>query len=150
MVSAIGTYLPSKPVNCWATKNGCDRKFWSFRAHDVHFVGTLRDLREDRHAIRLHFGEAERDHEVVNLLALAVPEVTDLQQREQRRVTREDAEVAVGARDLHLVHLLVHEQVVRRDDLERDVTGDSGGCHVSYAAFIFSASWRTSSIVPRM
>src|SRR4029079_4172567 len=25
IVSAIGTYLPSRAVNCWATKNGWDR-----------------------------------------------------------------------------------------------------------------------------
>src|SRR5215471_3038951 len=31
-VSAIGTYLPGIPVNCSATKNGCDRNFWILRA----------------------------------------------------------------------------------------------------------------------
>ena len=31
-VSATGTYLPAVPVNCSATKNGCDRKRSIFRA----------------------------------------------------------------------------------------------------------------------
>ena len=40
-------------------------------ARDVDLVGRLGDLREDRHAVGLHFGEAERDRQVVLLLALA-------------------------------------------------------------------------------
>src|SRR5918994_266320 len=32
MVSSTGTYLPGIPVNCSATKNGCDRNSWIRRA----------------------------------------------------------------------------------------------------------------------
>ena len=32
IVSLSGTYLPSAPVNCEATKNGCERKRWILRA----------------------------------------------------------------------------------------------------------------------
>src|SRR5262249_44374765 len=32
MVSSTGVYLPSIPVNCSATKNGCDRNRWMRRA----------------------------------------------------------------------------------------------------------------------
>src|SRR5262249_14791715 len=32
MVSSIGVYFPAIPVNCWATKNGCDRNFSILRA----------------------------------------------------------------------------------------------------------------------
>ena len=32
IVSLSGTYLPSRPVNCAATKNGCDRKRSILRA----------------------------------------------------------------------------------------------------------------------
>ena len=31
-VSSIGTYSPGVPVNCSATKNGCDRKRSTLRA----------------------------------------------------------------------------------------------------------------------
>ena len=34
-VSAIGTYFPSLPVNCWATKKGWDRNFSIFRARET-------------------------------------------------------------------------------------------------------------------
>jgi len=34
MVSAIETYLPGEPVNCSATKNGCERKRWILRARE--------------------------------------------------------------------------------------------------------------------
>ena len=49
-VSAIGTYLPVSPVNCSATKNGCDRNFWILRARDdrqLVVLGQLVDA-EDR------------------------------------------------------------------------------------------------------
>ena len=32
MVSSTGTYLPSSPVNCTATENGCDRNLCTLRA----------------------------------------------------------------------------------------------------------------------
>ena len=56
--------------------------------------------------------------EIVLLLPLAVPQLADLQHREQRRVPGQDAEVAVGAGDLHLVDRLVHERPIGRHDLQ--------------------------------
>ena len=32
MLSLTERYLPGMPVNCSATKNGCDRNFWIFLA----------------------------------------------------------------------------------------------------------------------
>ena len=122
--------MPSSPVNCWATKKGCDRKFWSLRAREVDLVGLLGDLRQDGDAIRLDFREAERDQEVVFLLALAVPQRAHLERRQQRRVAWQDAEIAVGARNLHLVDLLPHEQPVGRHDLELKVRRNRGDRHL--------------------
>ena len=34
-VSATGTYSPERPVNCSATKNGCERKRWILRARET-------------------------------------------------------------------------------------------------------------------
>ena len=83
----------------------------------------LGDLRQDRDAIGLHFGEPERDRQVVLLRALAVPQLAGAEQRQQRRVARQDAEVAVGARDLDLVDRLVDERPVGRDDLQLQMLG---------------------------
>src|SRR5438874_235215 len=43
-----------------------------FGAQEIDLVGLLRDLREDRDALGLHFRKPERDDEVLLLLALAV------------------------------------------------------------------------------
>ena len=52
------------------------------------------------------------------LLPLAVPQLADRQRRQQRRVPGQDAEVALDAGDLDLVHLLVDEHALGRDDLQ--------------------------------
>ena len=44
--------------------------------------------------------------------------VADGEVGEQRRVSRQHAEVALAARHLDFVHLLVHEQALGRHDLE--------------------------------
>ncbi len=44
MVSAILTYRPSMPVNCWATKKGCDRKRWTLRARATDELVLFREL----------------------------------------------------------------------------------------------------------
>ena len=58
----------------------------------------------------------------VLLLPLPVPHLADRQRREQRRVPGQHAEIALGARDLDLVHLLADEQLVGRDDLQLDAS----------------------------
>ena len=68
------------------------------------------------------------------LRALAVPELAGAEQRQQRRVPGEDAEVAVRARDLDLVDRLVHERTVGRDDLQLNLVG-SLTPYVSIAGF---------------
>src|SRR5262245_5490926 len=35
IVSSTGVYLPGRPVNCSATKNGCDRNRWILRARET-------------------------------------------------------------------------------------------------------------------
>src|SRR5688500_2536946 len=35
IVSSIGVYLPGRPVNCSATKNGCDRNRWILRDRET-------------------------------------------------------------------------------------------------------------------
>ena len=75
-------------------------------ARDVDVLRPLGDLRQHGHPVGQHLDEAERDRQVVLLLPVAVPQLADLQRRQQRRVAGQDAEVALGAGQLDLVHLL--------------------------------------------
>ena len=64
--------------------------------------------------------------EVVLFLPLPVPQLADRQQRQQRRVARQHAEIPVGARDLHLVDRLVDERPIGGHDLQLDLIVGSG------------------------
>ena len=78
--------------------------------HDVDLVGTFGKLREDSDAVWLDFSEATRQRHIGRLRTPAEPEFARAKQRQQRRVTREDAEVTVSPGDLHFVHpQFVHE-----------------------------------------
>ena len=69
-------------------------------ARDVDLVGLLGDLRQDRDPIGLHFGEPERDQTGSASPGPGGTRARRPEQREQRRVPRQDAEIAVGAGDL--------------------------------------------------
>ena len=62
------------------------------------------------------------------------------------------AEIALGARNLHLVHLLVDQQAIGRDDLQLQMRWDRRDGHrlVPYAACRLRNFSSTSSIVPAM
>jgi len=62
--------------------------------------------------------KAKGHRQKVLLLPLAVPQFAGAEQRQQRRVAGQHAEVAVGSRDLDLVDALVHERPVGRHDLQ--------------------------------
>src|SRR2546423_164830 len=66
------------------------------RARDVDLLRRLGDLREDRDAIGLHFGEPVGDREVLPLLSAPVPELAGAEDGEQWRVSRQHAEVPLG------------------------------------------------------
>src|SRR5262249_1202882 len=118
-------------------------------ARDVDVAGALGDLREDRDAIRLDLREPEGNREVVFLLALPVPQLPDVQRRQQRRVSRQDAEVALGAGDLYFVPGLVDGRPLRGHDLELQVRRERHRpLPVPYAAFRCFARSMTSSIEP--
>src|SRR5205809_985274 len=87
-------------------------------ANGFVLVGAFGNLRQDGDGVRLHFGEAERDHEVMDLGAAAVPHLAGAERGEQRRMSREHAEVAVCAGDLDFVDGLVDQRLVRRNDLQ--------------------------------
>ena len=65
--------------------------------------------------------EIARDRFVVASRCAKV--VAGAEQRQQRRVPRQHAEIAVGARDLHFVDAFVDERSVRRHDLKVKVGG---------------------------
>src|SRR5262249_15349785 len=115
------------------------------RAREIDLVGLLGYLRENGDAIGLDFCAAKRDQEIVLLLPLPVPQRAHLKRRQQRRVTRQDAEIPVGARNLHLVDLLPHEQTLGRDDFELKMRWNRGNRH---QPFRFRAFSTTSSIPP--
>ena len=98
---------------------------------EVDFVRRLGNLRQDRDAIRLHFGKSERDRKVVLFLPLPVPQLADLKGRQERRVTGQHSKVALGTGDLDFVHLLVDEQAIGRDDLQLEMRRDAGYRHRS-------------------
>ena len=91
--------------------------------------------------------------EVVLLLALAIPELADLERRQQRRVTRAGRRNTLGPRDLHFVDLLVDQRAIGRHDLQlqmRRYGRDRHLCPVLYAALRCRDFSTTSSIVPAM
>jgi hypothetical protein len=53
--------------------------FRRFGARHVDLLGLLGDLREHRDTVRQDLGEAERNRQVVPLLADAIPQLADLQ-----------------------------------------------------------------------
>ena len=95
--------------------------FCGFGPGNVDIRRTLGDFGENRNGVGLYFGEARRDMQVMRFAATAVPHLTGSKQREQRRVPREYTEVAVGARNLDFVYLVVHERTLAGDDLQVQV-----------------------------
>ena len=89
----------------------------------VDLVGPLRGVGQDDHLVVAHLGEAARHREVTLLAADAVRQLAHPQRGEERRVTREHAEVALAAGQHDLVHRLRHGQAGRRGDLEREPVG---------------------------
>ena len=89
--------------------------------------------------------EAIRHRQKVGLLPLPVPQLTDLEKREQRRVAGQHPEIAVRSRDLHFIDRDVDEHPVGRDDLQLDVRGQrhQAACRLPNRSI-------TSSIVPAL
>src|SRR5262249_48607007 len=110
----------------------------------VDLAGALRRVGEHRDPIVEDLGEARGDRIGARAPAALVGEDAGLQERDERRVSWQDAEVALGAGQLHLVRLGLDDLALRRDDdeLER---------HPPYATFASCAAFsRASSIVPTM
>ena len=87
------------------------------RALHVDVFRALGRVGQDGHLVGQHFGKAPRDREVMRGPAVAVADLADHQLGDQRRVAGQDAEVAALPRYLHLVGVVVDQQLVRRDDL---------------------------------
>jgi hypothetical protein len=92
------------------------------RAALVDLVRALGRIRQDGHLAGLHFHEAAADREV-----LLAPDALDAQfarrQRgEQRRVVRQDAQLALRARRGDHVHVFGEDQALLRDDFTTDRT----------------------------
>ena len=92
-----------------------------FRTRDIDVLGPFRNLGKDCDSIRKHFGKPEGYDEIVSLLADSVPELTNLERREHRGVTRKDAEVAFATRQHYFVDLFGDERALGRYDFERQL-----------------------------
>src|SRR5438552_1347437 len=103
---------------------------------DVDLLRAFRHLRQTGDAVGQDLGEPERDQEVVLLGALPVPELAGAEQREKRRMSGQDAEVALRPGDLDLVDLLVDERSIRRHDLQLQMWGERHGALLRQAGAI--------------
>jgi hypothetical protein len=83
----------------------------------VEVFGALGYLRQDGHTVRQHFGEAHRYGEVVLLVPLPVPHRPRTEPGEERRMSGEDAEVALLPRHCDFIDF-VRERLVGRDDIQ--------------------------------
>ena len=108
----------------------------------IEIFGAFSHLRDHRDLGRQHFHEPYRHREVVLRGALAVPHLARAERREERRMARQHAEVALRPRKRHLVHL-VGERLIGCDDVERDRRRQGHGY-----CFILAALSSTSSMVP--
>src|SRR5450755_439668 len=73
------------------------------RFRRIDLFGQEATLGEHDDAIRQHFSETPRDDKTIDRTAFAVTHLPDLEQREQRRVTGKDADLAVACRQFNLV-----------------------------------------------
>ena len=100
------TRARSRSCSRWRDASSARPADGRLRAVHVDLLGALGDLREDGHPVGQHLGEAERDREIELLGPLPVPQQPDLQHRQQRRVARQHAEIALDPGDQDLVHLV--------------------------------------------
>ena len=56
--------------------------------------------------LRQNFDETNRDREVVLLISDSLPQLSNLERRQERTVARQDAEVPLRAGQLDFIHLL--------------------------------------------
>ena len=126
MSSAIRARSKSMSLVGFESRSSARCRAASARAASIS-CRRLRDLRQDRDAIGLHFDEPECDRQIVLFSwSLAVPQLAHLQRGEQRRMAGQHAEIALGSGNLHLVHLLVDQQAIGRDDLQLRCEGIGG------------------------
>jgi hypothetical protein len=118
----------------------------SSSAGDVDLLSPFCGFGEDAYLVRLHFNEAPGHCQEEPSLAFSITDFTDFQLGKKRRVPRQDAEVALGTRDLQFIDLLLNDSAFGSNDCELERTFR----HVYFTAAIFSAFWRASSIVPTM
>ena len=136
----------------------------------VNLLGALRCFASTSDAAGKHFRKAAGNRDVNGLRALSIAQRADAQFGQQRRVARQDAEIALAARHLHLGHRFANHFAFRRDHFKRKVSDaisvsefdaglsksvrapDLARLRSRYAAVaaIFSAFSRTSSMVPTM
>src|SRR5882762_5862542 len=92
------------------------------RPSKINLRGELSCLRKNGNAVRQDFGESANDSEVRRLLAVRVviAQLADSQLGNQRRVSRQYAEVAFRTGKLHFLRPLAKVLSLRRDDHELD------------------------------
>ena len=89
-----------------------------FGARDINFRGQFCLLRKVGDTVRQNLGKSERHSDMRDILALAIPEFTNLQTSQQRRMARQYAERAIRTRHLEFVDLLTNDRMVRSHDFE--------------------------------
>src|SRR5205807_1748026 len=96
-----------------------------FGALHIDLFGALSGFCKDRHAIRKNLGESANNSERRRHLATetVIAEFTDAQFGDERRVPREDAEIAVLPRKLRFHDFLAEQLLLRSDDDQLDGVG---------------------------
>src|SRR5271157_888804 len=84
----------------------------------INFFGALGGVGKNRDLLRQHFGKSPRDRKVVCVRTLTIADLTDGQSGDQRRVTWQNAEFAVLARNLYDLDALTHQQLIGGYDFE--------------------------------
>src|SRR5271157_5882795 len=84
----------------------------------VNFFGALGGVGENRDLLRQHFGESPCDREVVCVRTSTIADLADGQSGDQRRVTWQNAEFAVLARNLYHLDALTNQQLIGGYDFE--------------------------------
>jgi len=88
------------------------------RSGHINFRRTLGRLGKNRHLIGQNFGESPRHGEMLLDGILAEGNLADGQFGDERRVSRQDAQIPVLAGNLNFLRRRLYDFLFRRDDLE--------------------------------
>ena len=95
----------------------------SLGSFDIDIFGFLGDFGQNRHFGRGHFGKSPENRHIVPDIFGLIPQFTDPESGEKMAVTRQHAELALGAGRNNHIDLLAQQQFLRRHDFEQNLVG---------------------------